>query len=53
MHQVASIYLLKVNNKSTSKICEICSKLTIKKAEKLQKGVYKKEKALFIVSYLL
>ena len=24
-----------------------------KKAEKLQKGVYKKEKALFIVSYLL
>ena len=29
-----SIYLLKVNNKNTRKMCEICSKLTIKTPER-------------------
>ena len=29
----ANIYLFKVNNKNTRKMCEICSKLTIKTPE--------------------
>ena len=33
------IYLLKVNNRSTRPMCEICSKLTIKTAERLS-GVF-------------
>ena len=30
----ANVYLFKVNNKNTRKMCEICSKLTIKTAER-------------------
>ena len=29
----ANIYLFKVNNRNTTKMCEICSKLTIKTPE--------------------
>ena len=31
-----SIYLFKVNNRNTRKMCEICSKLTIRTPERLQ-----------------
>ena len=30
----ANVYLFKVNNKNTRKMCEICSKLTIKTTER-------------------
>ena len=30
MHDIAGIYLFKVNNGNTRTICKICSKLTIK-----------------------
>ena len=33
MTNPAGIYLLKVNNRNTRKMCEICSKLTIKTPE--------------------
>ena len=36
MPQLVGIYLLKVNNKNTTKRCEICSKLTIKTPERRQ-----------------
>ena len=32
----ANIYLLKVNNRNTSKRCEICLKLTVKTPERRQ-----------------
>ena len=35
----ANIYLFKVNNRNTSKRCEICSKLTIATLGRRQKGV--------------
>ena len=36
----ANIYLFKVNNRSTGKRCEICSKLTIKTQEQSRSGVF-------------
>ena len=36
----AGIYLLKVNNRNTRKICEICSNLTIKTPERRRSGVF-------------
>ena len=36
-HIPANIYLFKINNKSTRKRCEICSKLTIKTLERRQR----------------
>ena len=32
----ANTYLFKVNNRSTRKLCEICSKLTIKEKKKIE-----------------
>ena len=36
----ANIYLFKVNNRSTRKRCEICSKSTIKTSERRHSGVF-------------
>ena len=37
---VLNIYLFKINNRSTRKRCEICSKLTIKTSERRQLSMY-------------
>ena len=55
----ANIYLFKVNNRSTRKRCEICSKLTIKtiNTPKHRSGVFivnfEDIQHLFLVSLLL
>ena len=36
----ANIYLFEVNNRNTRKMCEICSKLTIKTPERRPSGVF-------------
>ena len=41
------IYLFKVNNKNTKTMCEICSKLTMKKTERC----YKRRSNVFFVNY--
>ena len=42
-----AIYLFKVNNRNTSKNCEICSKLTIQTPEQRQRG----RSGVFIVNF--
>ena len=39
-HYLANIYLFKVNNRSTRKRCETCSRLTIKTPERCRSGVF-------------